>query len=370
MTAQTNGPASARCSIDGCEKPVRARDLCATHYSRLRRHGDAGGAELRGPKPLQPCSVTGCESLTRSSGAEYCEKHYGRMRRTGTLETLVRPPGSGGGPCSVEGCNGIDKNKGMCEMHATRVKRHGDPHAFTHQRDRSLPRGEANNFWTGNNASYVAVHQRLRSSRGSASTYACIDCGGRAWQWSYDHADPDERESPVGTYSVKSEHYVPRCTPCHKKFDLSLKPKVAESQEIINAIARMNSEGVALKLAARRLGISTKRVRAVLDSLGLPGVRTGLGGGTEQVQVIAANVRRMRDERGWSRKKLATVAGVASASIFKIEMVRSPGSPKTRALLAAAFGVEVSELLAAPCRTWLLPNGEATLDDPREGATA
>ena len=28
------------CSIEGCDKPIYARDLCNMHYQRLRRHGD------------------------------------------------------------------------------------------------------------------------------------------------------------------------------------------------------------------------------------------------------------------------------------------------------------------------------------------
>lgn len=27
------------CSVDGCDKPVQARELCAAHYKRLRVHG-------------------------------------------------------------------------------------------------------------------------------------------------------------------------------------------------------------------------------------------------------------------------------------------------------------------------------------------
>ena len=60
---------------------------------------------------------------------------------------------------------------------------------------------------------------------GAASEHDCVDCGGSAYQWSYDHSDPDERvatEPPLTgiAYSLNPEHYSPRCVPCHKRFDL------------------------------------------------------------------------------------------------------------------------------------------------------
>lgn len=30
------------CCIDGCDNPIKARQLCAMHYQRDRRHGDTG----------------------------------------------------------------------------------------------------------------------------------------------------------------------------------------------------------------------------------------------------------------------------------------------------------------------------------------
>lgn len=34
-------PAKALCEVDGCDKPIQAKKLCATHYGRLQRHGDS-----------------------------------------------------------------------------------------------------------------------------------------------------------------------------------------------------------------------------------------------------------------------------------------------------------------------------------------
>ena len=39
-----------QCSIDGCEKPRKARGWCGKHWERWRRHGDPLGAAYRGPE--------------------------------------------------------------------------------------------------------------------------------------------------------------------------------------------------------------------------------------------------------------------------------------------------------------------------------
>lgn len=72
--------------------------------------------------------------------------------------------------------------------------------------------------------SYTAAHQRVYRTKGSANLHPCVDCGSTAREWSYDHSDPGEWStlSPTGAplvYSGKPEHYVPRCTSCHRLFD-------------------------------------------------------------------------------------------------------------------------------------------------------
>lgn len=43
----------APCTIDGCERPRKARGLCATHYMRQRRHGDTSTVKASG-RPRGP----------------------------------------------------------------------------------------------------------------------------------------------------------------------------------------------------------------------------------------------------------------------------------------------------------------------------
>lgn len=61
------------CSIDGCDKPVRARGYCSVHYGRWHDHGDA---EYKRPHMWEGkiCSVEGCEKKAYCRG--YCVNHY------------------------------------------------------------------------------------------------------------------------------------------------------------------------------------------------------------------------------------------------------------------------------------------------------
>lgn len=178
------------------------------------------------------CTVDGCEREATRRRRTWCEMHYYRARRTGTTELIQRTSPKGRpikaqrrqrGQCSVEGCELIDAGPHrMCAKHWTRVQRHGSPDVVIHQRDRNLPRRERSRHWTGDDASYFAIHQRLRYQRGPARTHVCVDCGNHARQWSYQRTGgPSQRESPEGPYSVDLDDYVPRCVPCHKKFDLA-----------------------------------------------------------------------------------------------------------------------------------------------------
>lgn len=254
------------CTIQGCEKPVRARGWCSTHYARWSRTGDPGPAAslARVAAEITPCTVEGCERPKRTSGAAFCEMHYYRIRRTGeagpaelligrgpiepcTLPDCDRPKHSRGlqycflhyervrrtgtpdapklfiaALCPVEGCDRKVQELGMCKLHATRFRRHGNPNVFIPPSERDLACGERNVNWTGEDATYNGVHQRLRKQKGSAKKRPCFDCGSRARQWSYDHCDPDERVSEDGLpYSVNLDRYQTRCVPCHKAYDLA-----------------------------------------------------------------------------------------------------------------------------------------------------
>lgn len=164
------------------------------------------------------CEVDGCSKRVRSGRATHCETHYYRMRRNGTL-ALTKPQRAQRDTCTVDGCETLDAGPhGLCAMHHTRDRRHGDPH--TKLKPPGLA-GEQNPNWLGDDAGYYAMHDRVKRSRGTAKQHQCVDCGTQAQHWSYNHTDPRERVAEhLGPYGLSGEHYSPRCVRCHKRFDL------------------------------------------------------------------------------------------------------------------------------------------------------
>lgn len=220
------------CQIPGCDRAATrtASTICEMHYYRMRRTGtydlrptDERQAANRVP-PI-PCSVNGCErpACRWSNDQRVCRLHGQRWDRYGRFERIreTQPPRASRSVCTVTGCDKIDDGPhGLCKMHKTRLDRHGDVTVAIPQSQRAFPRGADHPKWTGANATYVALHQRVRNARGSASKQRCIGCGKQAAQWSYDHRDEHERVDEHGPYSLDLGHYVPRCVSCHKRFDL------------------------------------------------------------------------------------------------------------------------------------------------------
>lgn len=173
------------------------------------------------------CTVANCDRTGKSlvEGQRVCLMHYKRWKRHSDVNVTKRaysPPNPIKSLCGVDGCETPEDGAcGYCKLHMTRMRRHGDPLTFIASEDRQLPSGARSYQWTGDYATYRAMHQRVRAQRGSASTHKCTDCGGRAQHWPYDRNDTDERSSGAGPYSVDIAHYEPRCVRCHKVFDLA-----------------------------------------------------------------------------------------------------------------------------------------------------
>ena len=80
---------------------------------------------------------------------------------------------------------------------------------------------------------YRGAHARIRRARGPAAEYMC-PCGAPAEQWSYNHADPDERHQTITTqwctssvaYSLDPGHYEALCKPCHARVDAAHRQEV------------------------------------------------------------------------------------------------------------------------------------------------
>ncbi|VEW13521.1 Uncharacterised protein [Brevibacterium casei] len=171
------------------------------------------------------CEVAGCSRSPEllAAGLQVCRGHWGRHHSTGEFGTpWFKVSRKSRGECAVDGCAEEDAGPtGYCSKHLARQKRHGDPSVRIDYKDRRWARGEENHNWTGSDATYDAVHQRLRTRLGPARNRKCVDCGASAAQWSYNRSGGDlEKESKFGPYSTNLDDYVARCVPCHKKFDL------------------------------------------------------------------------------------------------------------------------------------------------------
>lgn len=105
------------CSFDGCERPIKGLGLCGAHYNQRWREEEL--RPLSRQRPQRTCDFDGCDNKHNSHG--YCS-HHARMLRDGKELTpikempprLPRKPGHG---CSVAGCDGSHKARGMCVKH-------------------------------------------------------------------------------------------------------------------------------------------------------------------------------------------------------------------------------------------------------------
>lgn len=72
------------CSVAGCEKPVRARGWCNSHYLRWRRCGDPLGLRGSYEPRTGTCIIDGCDRPIE--GRRLCKKHWFRLKRHGDPE--------------------------------------------------------------------------------------------------------------------------------------------------------------------------------------------------------------------------------------------------------------------------------------------
>lgn len=169
------------CSLPDCHAPIKRRGFCYGHYMKDWRYGT--------PTP------TFAPAYTDLTG-----------QRFGLLLVTARA-----GKRWLCRCDcGTDTHVTPGSLNSGTTTSCGD-RAVHHRRD---------------DITYCTAHDRVRADRGRVQDYACIGCGAPANHWSYDHADPDERlddtlsARPVA-YSVKPEHYDPRCVTCHRRFDVA-----------------------------------------------------------------------------------------------------------------------------------------------------
>lgn len=120
------------CSEKGCNRKVRARNLCGSHYWKKRTSG-----ELRKLEPSElnqekrnrewfGCTTCGKEFYRRPSEIRsrgigfYCSQTCWRERNKSRI-------------CSVGDCNKNVRSLGLCKKHYSRNRRNGDPLIKKHE---------------------------------------------------------------------------------------------------------------------------------------------------------------------------------------------------------------------------------------------
>lgn len=190
---------------------------CGNRYNgcpgRVLEHPpELADPDWRTDVPNLTCVVPGCPRCGDSTGPRsMCTRHRVLAAAGLPLDTPKqrnRKPAT----CTVEGCDGDARRpgaaRGWCKPHYRAWAKHGDPLTVGSP---GAPVVET--------PGYSAVHIRLRSKRGPASGFACVDCSGPASDWSYEGGAPTETMSEFGAFTTDLGFYRPRCRSCHLTHD-------------------------------------------------------------------------------------------------------------------------------------------------------
>lgn len=78
------------CTIKECPKPVRARELCAMHYSRLVRNGSPSALKKMGNECQRGHKFTEENTIIRGNGRRYCRQCKSLRTVPTTAESRAR----------------------------------------------------------------------------------------------------------------------------------------------------------------------------------------------------------------------------------------------------------------------------------------
>ena len=113
------------CAVKGCGRASRygSQGYCNTHYSRWYRTDNPGPAHTRAYGRVV-CSINGCNKPHRAR--DYCQAHYERWQKYGdsgpsTIWDRIK------GGCSIQDCGLPHQARGWCAEHHYRWLRYGDP---------------------------------------------------------------------------------------------------------------------------------------------------------------------------------------------------------------------------------------------------
>jgi hypothetical protein len=106
--------------------------------------------------------------------------------------------------------------------------------------------------------SYDVWHNRVKKARGSASDYRCIDCDGRAEDWST--ADPSSDDVWV--------RFQPRCRKCHRRYDGAVgegSPRAILTGKKVQELRARRANGLTYRQLADEFGISDVSAHAAVN---------------------------------------------------------------------------------------------------------
>lgn len=175
---------------------------------------------------MHECSVNGCNEPVKRPTTGLCYGHYMKNWRYGTPTPVHRPrvkmkAGTRFGALVARTHLGAGAWLCECDCGRSRVAKSGELN-----RGSAITCGDRAVHYRQDYVVYYTAHDRVRSDRGKAGDYRCIDCGAQADHWSYNHQDPNElySDSPSSLgapYSLDVDNYDPRCITCHRRFDLA-----------------------------------------------------------------------------------------------------------------------------------------------------
>lgn len=195
-----------RCSIEDCDRPLRAKGLCAAHYERLRKYGDPTYVPVQQPMSEETKRKISSTTMGRA-------KAPGRINGPPSEETRrkisVANMGNTNGRWPV-GVPHTEETRAKMSAAKLGVKLGPQPKKYIE------------------NPGYQAVHRWMR--RHYDKTGFCEVCGEeKLTYWS----------NINGEYRRLREDFWELCVPCHKIFDYIL------------AIDRFDPEWLAIMYAKR-----------------------------------------------------------------------------------------------------------------------
>ncbi len=108
------------CTMEGCERPHKARGYCQTHYMQFKRGITPVGPIMVRIRDKPPeCVEDGCYEPVKAKGL--CKMHYQRLLRHG--HTMYRNRTTPAKPCAIETCGNHAYAKGLCHAHYTKQRK-------------------------------------------------------------------------------------------------------------------------------------------------------------------------------------------------------------------------------------------------------